>query len=156
MSCGRQGCSWLTCTLCRTSHQSAQTLQKASRRSIEWPTQIHQPPNEQDGSTNITIDDAFDDVLQYMTTTARQCKRYHRSTCRQFTSDSDLLHLKRYHQNHKTANYKSNPLLKTEEVNVEVAPGTYAISAGAWGSDRQHTHVIHIKDNQTVDLNFGM
>ena len=27
-----------------------------------------------DGSTNITIDDAFDDILQYMTTTTRQCK----------------------------------------------------------------------------------
>ena len=47
-------------------------------------------------------------------------------------------------------------LQKTEEINVDLAPGTYAVSAGAWGSDRQHTHVVHVKDGQTVDLNFGL
>ena len=47
-------------------------------------------------------------------------------------------------------------LQKTEEINVDLAPGTYAVSTGAWGSDRQHTHVVHVKDGQTVDLNFGL
>ena len=47
MSCGRQGCNWVTCTLCRTSQQSALTLQRASRRSIDWPSETLKPPNMQ-------------------------------------------------------------------------------------------------------------
>lgn len=30
------------------------------------------------------------------------------------------------------------------------------MSAGAWGSDRQHIHIVHIKEGQTVDMTFAM
>ena len=37
-----------------------------------------------------------------------------------------------------------------------MAPGTYAISAGKWGAEREHTHVVHVTPGHTIDLTFGM
>ena len=35
-----------------------------------------------------------------------------------------------------------------------VAPGTYAVTAGAWGTSQQQTHVVHVNQGQSVDLDF--
>ncbi len=47
-------------------------------------------------------------------------------------------------------------LQKPEDVKVELAPGTYAITAGRWGAKRDHTHVVHVSPGQTIDLTFGV
>jgi len=55
MNCGRHGCNWMTCTLCRSGHQSAVTLQKASRRSVDWPSQVQKPPIDQVSRINYKL-----------------------------------------------------------------------------------------------------
>jgi len=157
MSCQKHNCDWLTCTLCRSGRQSLSTLQRAARRSIEWPTVQQSPPNfQQAPATYTSIDDAFDSVMQYMSTTTRQCKRFHRSMLKKHTSDSDIIHADRFHQQQQTKSIYKNPLQQPEDIHVDVAPGTYAVSAGAWGSDRQHTHVVHVREGESVDMTFGM
>ena len=37
-----------------------------------------------------------------------------------------------------------------------VHPGTYAVTAGEWGKEQQQTHVVHVDQGQTVDLDFVM
>lgn len=161
MSCGRHKCDWMSCTLCRSGRQSLSTFERASRRSLEsWPTQttLH-PPNEQEGpSTYTSIDDAFDTVLQYMSSTTQQCKRFQRSKLKHSNSCGDVSHFNRFHlgQKIKPITKHGNPLQKAEDIHVDVAPGTYTVSAGEWGSDRLHTHVVHIKEGEKVDLNFAM
>ena len=44
MTCRKHNCDWLTCTLCRSGRQSLSTLERAARRSIDWPSHIEQPP----------------------------------------------------------------------------------------------------------------
>ncbi|XP_019626685.1 PREDICTED: uncharacterized protein LOC109471770 isoform X2 [Branchiostoma belcheri] len=70
---------WMSCTLCRTARRGNTTLQRALQRRIDWP----QPKLPAAGSPIqdplhfTTIDDAFSSVLQYMTTTTRQCRVSH-------------------------------------------------------------------------------
>ena len=35
-----------------------------------------------------------------------------------------------------------------------VQPGNYSVTTGPWGSQQQQTHVVHVEDGQTVDLDF--
>ncbi len=53
-------------------------------------------------------------------------------------------------------NAYSFQLQKPEDVRVEMAPGTYAITAGRWGAERDHTHVVHVTPGQSIDLTFGV
>ena len=158
MSCSckrRHSTDWQTCTLCRSGRLSLSTLQKASRRSVEWPTAPSQPPSCLEPTTSTTINDAFDSVLQYMNVTTRQCKRYHRSHMKPATSENDVLHSKRFHAERPPPVVQGNPLQRPEDIHVEVAPGTYAVSAGSWGANREHTHIVNIADGQTVEMTFG-
>lgn len=47
-------------------------------------------------------------------------------------------------------------LQRMEDVQVEVAPGSYAVSAGRYGAPRQHTHIVRLEPGQTVDLGFSL
>ena len=48
--------------------------------------------------------------------------------------------------------FKIFQLQRTEDVHVLVQPGNYAVTTGSWGSQQQQTHVVHVEDGQTVDL----
>ena len=39
---------------------------------------------------------------------------------------------------------------------VEVAPGSYAVTAGRWGAHREHTHIVRLEPGQSVDLAFAV
>ena len=45
-------------------------------------------------------------------------------------------------------------LQQSEDVHVMVQPGNYSVTTGTWGSQQQQTHVVHVEDGQTVDLDF--
>ena len=52
--------------------------------------------------------------------------------------------------------YLTFQLQMSEDVHLVVHPGTYAVSAGSWGTDHQQTHVVHVQQGQSVDLDFVM
>ena len=45
-------------------------------------------------------------------------------------------------------------LQRTEDVHIMVAPGTYAVTAGQWGKAQEQTHVVHVNQGSTVELDF--
>lgn len=45
-------------------------------------------------------------------------------------------------------------LQKSEDVHVELTPGTYAVTAGQWGAPRHHTQVVRLDPGQTVNMTF--
>ncbi|XP_071792700.1 A-kinase-interacting protein 1-like [Asterias amurensis] len=146
---------WMSCTLCRTGRQGLDVLQRAQQRKVEWPQQPHHEKSPiQDPMKFTTIDDAFSSILQYMSTTTRQCRRYYRSAPPAQHNPLDKQHTKRFHTPQYTEVHKKHPLLRSEDVHVMVAPGTYAVTAGAWGTSQQQTHVVHVNQGQSVDLDF--
>ncbi|XP_078583156.1 A-kinase-interacting protein 1-like isoform X3 [Branchiostoma floridae x Branchiostoma japonicum] len=149
---------WMSCTLCRTARRGASTLNRALQRKIDWP----QPKAPAVGSPIqdplhfTTIDDAFSSVLQYMTTTTRQCRRYYHSCPPVSKNPEDCLHCNRFHTPQYTEVQRANPLSRAEDVHVVVAPGTYSVTAGEWGTQRQQTHVVHVDKGQSANITFTM
>ncbi|CAH1799661.1 unnamed protein product, partial [Owenia fusiformis] len=146
----------LMCTLCRVQQQSSDVLKRARHRQITWPKpkQYTTQSPIQDPTVFTTIDDAFSSVLQYMTTTTRQCKRYYKSSPESSKSPGDHTHCNRFHTPEYTALQQRNPLQNSEDVNVIVHPGTYAVTAGSWGTPRQQTHVVRVDQGESVNLDF--
>ncbi|XP_033113863.1 uncharacterized protein LOC117114326 [Anneissia japonica] len=148
---------WLSCTLCRAGRQGCSVLSRAQQRKVEWPAQVHQTrPDIQDPLVYTSLDEAFSSMLQFMSTSTRQCKRFYRSIPPANKTTQDQRHCHRFHTQKIVPIKKTNPLRKAEDVHVVVAPGTYAVTAGSWGKDQQTTHVVHVTKGQSVDLDFNV
>jgi len=52
--------------------------------------------------------------------------------------------------------YACMQLETAEDVHVLVHPGTYAVTTGEWGTERQQTHVVHVSSGQSVNVDFVM
>ncbi|XP_074614834.1 A-kinase-interacting protein 1-like isoform X1 [Acropora palmata] len=149
--------SWLHCTLCRSGRQGVSTLNKALLRNVEWPAQGNTSLHSmEEPKVHTSIEDAFDTVLQYMNVTSRQCKRYFNCRMKEERSSQDDHHCNRFHQPEYNLVPRGHPLQRMEDVQVEVAPGSYAVSAGRYGAPRQHTHIVRLEPGQTVDLGFSV
>lgn len=149
--------SWLHCTLCRSGRQGVSTLNKALLRKVEWPPQRNTSLHSmEEPKVYTTIEDAFDTVLQYMNVTSRQCKRYFNCRAKEECNAQDDNHCNRFHQQDYNLVPWRHPLQRMEDVQVEVAPGSYAVSAGRYGAPRQHTHIVRLEPGQTVDLGFSL
>ncbi|XP_030844309.1 A-kinase-interacting protein 1-like [Strongylocentrotus purpuratus] len=150
---------WMSCTLCRANHQGQQVLERARRREVTWPEPREQgTPPVQDALTYTTINEAFGSILQYMTSSSRQCRRYYSSIPASTHNALDKRHCGRFHAPRYTEPRKTtHPLQKTEDVHIQVQPGTYAVTAGGWGRGKgQQTHVVHVNQGQSVNLDFTM
>ncbi|XP_002734056.1 A-kinase-interacting protein 1-like [Saccoglossus kowalevskii] len=149
--------TWMACTLCRAGRRGLDTLNRVKERQITWPEpKPQQDYMIQDPAVYTTIDDAFSNIIQFMSSTSRQCKRYYQSSSSGSKSTRDKGHCCRFHTPQYSEVQKKNPLQTTEDVHVVVAPGTYAVTAGGWGTPRQQTHVVHVDRGQSVNLNFMM
>jgi hypothetical protein len=148
---------WMKCTLCRSHKIGSDVLKKASQRKIEWPQQKSYGDSPlEDPVVFTTIDDAFASIMQYMSTTTRQCKRYYKCCSPQSIDHADENHCRRFHSPAYTSIQRRNPLETAEDVHLLVQPGTYAVSAGEWGTSRQQTHVVHVEPGNTINLDFVM
>ncbi|XP_013417059.1 A-kinase-interacting protein 1 [Lingula anatina] len=146
---------WVHCTLCRAERQGQAVFHKAKQRRIDWPrTKQYSTPPVQDPLVYTSIDDAFSSVLQYMTTTSRQCRRYYSGCSQTNKNHQDQDHCRRFHTPKYTMVQRRNPLQSAEDVHVVVHPGSYAVTAGAWGSPRQQTHIVNVDRGQSVNLDF--
>ncbi|XP_071941768.1 A-kinase-interacting protein 1-like isoform X2 [Antedon mediterranea] len=147
----------MSCTLCRAGRQGSSVLNRAQQRRVEWPAQVeYTRPDIQDPLVYTSLDEAFSSMLQFMSTSTRQCKRFYRCVPSTSKTTHDQSHCRRFHSHRIVPIQKTNPLHKTEDVHVVVAPGTYAVTAGTWGKDQQTTHVVHVNQGQSVDLDFNI
>ncbi|PIK51985.1 putative A-kinase-interacting protein 1 [Apostichopus japonicus] len=147
----------MSCTLCRSGRQGVSVLQRAQRRKVEWPEkpdQLRSPVEENLPYT--TIDEAFESMLQYMSTSSRQCKRFFVSSPPHTHNSCDKNHCSRFHSPQYPYRPQRHPLQQSENMNILVTPGTYAVTAGAWGRDSQQTHVVRLDPGQSVNLDFNL
>lgn len=128
--------------------------QRAASRKVEWPEKPDYEKPIQDSTEYTSVDDAFSTILQFMSQTSRQCKRYYDTNKKPVPNNCDSQHCRRFHNPDYGAIYHKNPLQRTEDVHVVVQPGTYAVTAGSWGQGQQQKHVVHINSGQSVDLDF--
>lgn len=160
MHCQQQhrSCDVMKCTLCRSRKLGTDVLRKATERKMEWPQNnlLASDNPVQDPMTYTSIDDAFSTIMQCLSTTSRQCKRYYKSCSPQSLDTCDENHCRRFHTTQYTNIQHRNPLETAEDVHLLVQPGTYAVSAGAWGTQHQQTHVVHADNGQSVNFNFVM
>lgn len=151
------GDSWMSCTMCRSQRLGKQVLQKARQRQVHWPKEKVSSTNLiEDPNVYTSIDDAFTSVLQYMSTTTRSCKRYYKSCSPESVAPVDDQHCGRFHTPRYTEAQRRHPLERTEDVHMVVHPGTYSVTAGEWGSQQHQTHVLKVRQGQTVEMDFVM
>lgn len=148
---------WMACTLCRSSRQGVDVLLRAQQRKVDWPQTSNQAESPlQESLPYTTIDEAFESMLQYMSTSSRQCKRFFASSPPHTHNCDDKYHCSRFHTSQYPYRPRRHPLQQTENMNILVAPGTYAVTAGAWGKDSQQTHVVRLDPGQSVNLDFNL
>ncbi|XP_021360738.1 uncharacterized protein LOC110455114 [Mizuhopecten yessoensis] len=151
------GGEWAHSTLNRAQMMGQDVLQRTMMRKIEWPSQkLDQKNPVEDPLVYTTVDDAFASVLQFMSQTTRQCQRFYKSNEESIQNQCDEVHCSRFHTPAYTEIQHKNPLQRTEDVHVVVHPGTYAVTAGSWGTQQQQTHMVNVNQGQTVSLDFCM
>ncbi|XP_053305193.1 A-kinase-interacting protein 1 [Spea bombifrons] len=166
-------------SLKQTSDLGREVLERARRREVSrsppsykrgretrWE---HQEPDrmeaEDDGAS---LEEAFSAVADFMRYTTEQCAKYHNCIPASDVNAQEMRHACRFHlrkQGPPTQASTRGPAAcppqsvgvqrRPQDVNIEVAPGTYRISAGSRGSARQ-THVLNIPPGHTVGLTFDL
>lgn len=163
-------------SLRRTSKQAREVLERARRREVDWwATHRHDGIQtghgtgaaEDDGSS-VTLEEAFATMSEFMLHTTEQCKAYHSCVPRGINKQ-EKQHIGRFHHRRpppgaqrpeSCLSSRSVPLPHSgmkgtdpRDVYIEVAPGTYCISAGSPDCQAQ-THIVNITPGQSVDLTF--
>ncbi|XP_058859333.1 A-kinase-interacting protein 1-like isoform X2 [Acipenser ruthenus] len=116
--------------------------------------------SQEEATRQTSIDDAFDTVLEFMAHTTKQCKNLYRSVPAWECNQTEMNHVCRYHPPHVSSHGAAKPRVcrkpvqrTSEDFYIELAPGTYAITAGACDSKRQ-TRVVKVNAGESVDLSF--
>ncbi|XP_078077397.1 A-kinase-interacting protein 1 isoform X2 [Mustelus asterias] len=99
------------------------------------------------------INEAFASVLQCMAHVTRQCKHYYKSVPLCERDKLEENHIRRYHMGPSTTRA---PVKGIDELHIQVAPGSYAVTAKSRVSEREQIRVIHLGPDQTVDLTFNV
>lgn len=147
---------WTSNTLQRTTGQAYVTLQRARQREIEYPTIKNIRPAVQDTSRHTTVEEAFTSVMQSLSTASRSCLRYYRATPGAEYNRHDRRFCSKYlSTKNNTEKRRRNPL-QDENVQIEVSPGTYSITAATLdgGMTSQQTHVIKVGRGETAAIDF--
>ncbi|KAM9302112.1 A-kinase-interacting protein 1 [Gastrophryne carolinensis] len=124
-------------SLRRSSELAKEVLERAKRREVDWwpshrlegpGSRIQLGTEEEDDGGRVALQEAFTMMSHFLRHTTKQCQ----------SSQSDPLRLP-----------------PVEDVCIEVAPGTYRISAAS--TDRQpQTHIVHMVPGQSVALTFSI
>ncbi|XP_053478941.1 A-kinase-interacting protein 1 [Ictalurus furcatus] len=172
------GRCWLDASLDRSSKLGLEVLQRAKRRSESWKnvgsshgddscTEKHTEDLEHPAA-HMTLDNAFAKIMECMSETSNQCKRFYRSASAAELHEQERTHMCRFHAKQllrtsrqiqtttltsKRAHYTA--LSEPEDFLIEVSPGTYAITAGMQDAGPQ-TRVVHISAGESMRLTFNL
>ncbi|XP_043561790.1 A-kinase-interacting protein 1 isoform X1 [Chiloscyllium plagiosum] len=146
----------------RSSELGRAVLKRARNRRVHWSpddpscgaesesveSSVQKDEAKQEWSD---IDEAFASVLQCLAHATRQCKHYYKDVPLNETDKLEENHIRRYHMGPSITKV---PVRYTDKVHIQVAPGSYAVTAKSKISERQQTRVIHLGPNQTINLAF--
>ncbi|CAJ0916430.1 unnamed protein product [Ranitomeya imitator] len=165
-------------SLRRTSVMGREVLERARRRDVDWWSvrthsghrpRIRHSAESPEVECPASLEEAFSTLSLFMRQTTEQCERYHSCIPAPEMSRSEVQHVCRFHcRRRQRAPGKPPPpasssaagpfrspetLQDTRDVSIEVAPGTYSISASSPNYQKQ-THLLNITPGQSVDLTF--
>ncbi|XP_060779771.1 A-kinase-interacting protein 1 isoform X2 [Neoarius graeffei] len=183
----------LESSLDRSSKLGLEVLQRAKRRSETWKsvgsshrndsgTEKHtegcggsgaSPRNGhkellEHPAAHVTLDNAFAKIVECMSETSNQCKKFYRSGSTPELHEQERTHVCRFHAKQlqqtsrqiptstltsKRAHYTG--LSEPEDFLIEVSPGTYAITAAMQDACPQ-TQVVHINSGESRRLTFSL
>ncbi|XP_078077398.1 A-kinase-interacting protein 1 isoform X3 [Mustelus asterias] len=153
----------LQSALRRSSQLGREVLERAQKRRVHWSMDDlscrEREPEEScvqkdEGKAEWTdINEAFASVLQCMAHVTRQCKHYYKSVPLCERDKLEENHIRRYHMGPSTTRA---PVKGIDELHIQVAPGSYAVTAKSRVSEREQIRVIHLGPDQTVDLTFNV
>ncbi|XP_061630009.1 A-kinase-interacting protein 1 isoform X2 [Phyllopteryx taeniolatus] len=148
-------------SLRQTARLGLEVLERASRRKVDWsePPHTYTPVADEDGAvynkkTMAELQEAFSTIVEFMAETNIHCKRFYDSVGCSRGPDIEKKHAPRFHRHIGAARNTCSPRLghyaqsqgAPEDFYVEVAPGSYTISASRPGSQQQ---------TKMVDLDAG-
>ncbi|XP_029010815.1 A-kinase-interacting protein 1 [Betta splendens] len=161
--------AWLDSSLRRSASLGLEVLERASRRSVDWTgCGASQSGSATDEDTRIHVKrshnelhDAFAAVTEFMAQTTCVCKRFYESGCCAEPNDAERTHVSRFHR--QAAAVRTTPAEPSrtrahvstagEDFYMEVAPGTYVVTASLPESQRQ-TQLVRVKAGESVNLTF--
>ncbi|XP_045195793.2 uncharacterized protein LOC123551140 [Mercenaria mercenaria] len=96
---------WSYNTLHRTTVVAQRTYERARSRNVEWPKQ--KPPcmpvqDVEEPFVYTSLDEAFSTILQFMSQTTKQCKKYYKSNPPSNTQEVEQRHCNRFHASRNT------------------------------------------------------
>nr|XP_015193979.1 PREDICTED: A-kinase-interacting protein 1 isoform X2 [Lepisosteus oculatus] len=164
--------TWLESSLDRSTRLGREVLARAQRRHIEWPRlrpsrQLRLKEDSPSGKEeageeeqrHTKLDDAFETIMEFMAHTTHQCKYFYRSVSAAESSQTEVNHVHRYHAQRNSASKARDSSRQeqrsSEDFHIEVAPGTYAITAGAQDTEKQ-TRLVQIGAGESVNLTFTL
>ncbi|XP_069551556.1 A-kinase-interacting protein 1 [Brachyistius frenatus] len=163
--------AWLESSLRRSASLGLEVLDRASRRSVDWTSSgASQTPTTTDEDVypavkraRSELDDAFASIADFMAETTYHCKMFYESSCSTEPSDMEKNHVSRFHM--RPGAGKTTSALPTskhshmsaagEEFNIEVSPGTYAVTA-SMPESQQQTRLVSIKAGESINLTFKL
>ncbi|XP_040266151.1 A-kinase-interacting protein 1 [Bufo bufo] len=160
---------WMEDSIRRTSELGRQVLERAQRRDVDWWSargQDPQSPEIPEEDRLQRLEDAFSTLSRFMHHTTERCERYHSSIPAQAMNPSEIQHISRFHRtmplkpqtgwtSAAAPPQSSGRNRDPRDVYIEVAPGTYRISARSPNLQSQ-THLVNITPGQSVDLTFNV
>ncbi|MBN3281112.1 AKIP1 protein, partial [Polyodon spathula] len=132
----------------------AQLTVEETLRSHSGEDRVGKSDNET-AARHTSIDDACDTVLEFMAYTTKQCKNLYRTVPACECNQTEMNHVCRYHSRGAAKpGISRKPVQRTsEDLYIELAPVTYALTTGACDSKTQ-TRVVKINAGESVDLSF--
>ncbi|KAG8438455.1 hypothetical protein GDO86_008944 [Hymenochirus boettgeri] len=158
-------------SLKETANLGRQVLERARRREVNWV-----PPcdhgSQGDAVTEVehhsaNLKEAFDAMDDFMRHATQRCTKYHSCLPCHTLTHQEVAHRCRFHRRKFTGTQdlskcglerRLNPISTQDEprdISIEVAPGTYSVSAGSPNAEKQ-TCVVNISPGQTVDITFTL
>lgn len=160
-------------SLRRSSELGREVLERARRRDVDWWSltggqgmRIRPGVETPEEEGPRSLEEAFSALSHLMRQTTEQCERYHRCIPASAMDRSEVQHVSRFHcrklQRLKPPGAMAAAPLQSSgrpqdsrDVYIEVAPGTYSISARSPNYQPQ-THLVNIPPGQSVDLTFSL
>ncbi|KAM8861421.1 A-kinase-interacting protein 1 isoform 1-T2 [Synchiropus picturatus] len=163
--------SRLESSLRRSASLGLQVLQRASRRNVDW-NNIHASHSAtftdvqtgyERAKTHTQLNEAFASMADFMAHTTHQCMRFYQSNCCTDRSHMEKEHVQRFHPGPApgpstaamTTKRRERVSSAGEDFSIEVAAGTYSVTASV-DESQQQTQVVTLTPGESVHLTFSL
>ncbi|KAE8606072.1 hypothetical protein XENTR_v10010590 [Xenopus tropicalis] len=155
-------------SLKRSAELGRDLLERMRSREVGWACSggLQEAELTEAVDDGANLEEAFAVMADFMRRTTEQCARYHGCLANQKMSQQEVAHTGRFH-GRKFAHGGAAQRVRVRpcspvsaqggprDIAIEVAPGTYRVTAGLHRA-REQTHVVNICPGQSVDITFDL